>query len=212
MRFDDFQFLGACHDTTPNPRQLFCNYLYSEIEYLDEGDFLIFKNETVKLLSGIQHKAEECKRHVTTTQQVTKFQLPEATQPTAGGGYILTIPDIQQVSTTAVQPTQTTAPQQPTVITKVQQPQRSASSKPASFIVVDDQQPGPSRQLMFALSPTKTFNLPSVTSGQQEDSQHNMSGLSSLFGSIPSVLQYQQIDLPASSASRISPNQQMSIY
>ena len=60
---------------------------------------------------------------------------------------------------------------------------------------MDDQQPGPSRQLMFALSPTKTFILPSVASGQQEDSQHN-TGLSSLFRSIPSILQYQRIDTP----------------
>ena len=50
--------------------------------------------------------------------------------------------------------------------------------------------------LTFALSPTKTFNLSSVTSMQGEESQHNTSGLSSSFGSIPFVLQYQQIDTP----------------
>ena len=55
-------------------------------------------------------------------------------------------------------------------------------AQPASFLVVDDQQPGTTRQLMFTLS--------------QKDSQHNTSGLSSLFGRIPSVLQYQQIDTP----------------
>ena len=104
------------------------------------------------------------------------------------------IPDTQHVSTQAVQPSQVAAPQLPTVIVKFQ-PQRSssASSQPAYFIVVDYQQPGPSRQLMFALSPTKTFNPPSVAS---KDSQHNTSGLSSLFGSIPSILQLQQMDTP----------------
>ena len=82
------------------------------------------------------------------------------------------------------------APQQLTVIAKVLQPQRSSSvsSQPASFIIVDDQQPGPSRQVMFVLSPTKIFYLPSIASGQQEDSQHNTSGLSSLFGSISGIL------------------------
>ena len=108
-----------------------------------------------------------------------------------------------------MQTSQTAAPQPPTVIAKVQ-PHRSSSAslQPASFLVVDDQQSGLSRQLMFALSPTKTLNPPSVASGQQEDSQHNTSGLSSLFRSIPSVLQYQQIDTPQPfSLSQLQPAQ-----
>ena len=40
------------------------------------------------------------------------------------------------------------------------------------------------------------FNPPSVAASQQEESQHKTSGLSSLLGTIPSVLQYQQIDTP----------------
>ena len=63
-------------------------------------------------------------------------------------------------------------------------------------LVVDEQQPGTSRQLMFTLSLTKTVNPPSVAASQQEESQYNTSGLSSLFGMIPSVLQYHQIDTP----------------
>ena len=88
-----------------------------------------------------------------------------------------------------MQPSQIATTQPATVIAKVQQPSRpsSASAQPASFLVVDDQQPGTSRQLMFTLSPAKTVNPPSVASGQQEESQHNTSGLSSLFGGIPSV-------------------------
>ena len=191
-------FLGARQDPTPSPKQSFCNYLHSEIEHLEERDFLNFRNETVKLLSEIQYKAKECKRQVTTTQQVTTFQLPEATQATAGCEYILTIPDTQPVSVPVVQPTQIATTQPATVIAKVQQPQRpaSASAQPTSYVVVDDQQPGTSTQLMFTLSPTKTVNPPSVAASQQEESQHNTSGLSSLFGGIPSVLQYQQIDTP----------------
>ena len=46
-------FLGACQDPTPGPRQSFCNYLHSEIEHLEERDFLTFRNETVKLLCEI---------------------------------------------------------------------------------------------------------------------------------------------------------------
>ena len=58
-------FLGARQDPTPSPRQSFCNYLHSEIEYLEDRDFLTFRNETVKLLSEIQCKVEERKRQVT---------------------------------------------------------------------------------------------------------------------------------------------------
>ena len=43
-------FLGACQDPTLRPRQLFCNYLHSEIDHLEERDFLTFRNETLKLL------------------------------------------------------------------------------------------------------------------------------------------------------------------
>ena len=85
-----------------------------------------------------------------------------------------------------------------TVIAKLQQLQglASASAQPISYLVVDDQQPETSRQLMFNLSTTKTVNPHSVAAVQQEKSQHNISGLSSLFGGILSVLQYQQINTP----------------
>ena len=68
-------FLGGRKDPTPSPRQSFCNYLHSEIENLEERDFLTFRNETVKLLSKIQYKAEEHKRQVTKSQEVTTFPL-----------------------------------------------------------------------------------------------------------------------------------------
>ena len=183
-------FLGAHQDPTPSPRQSFCNYLHSEIENLEERDFFTFRNETVKLLSKIQYKAEERKRQVTKIQEVTTYQLPEASQATAGRQYILTILETQPVSIPVVQPTQTATGEPVTVIAKVQQPSRpsSASAQPTSYIVVDDQQPGTSRQMIF--------NPPSVAPSQQEESQHNTSGLSSLFGAIPSVFQYQKMDTP----------------
>ena len=89
-------FLGVHKDPTQSPRQSFCNYLHFEIEHLEERDFLTFRNYAVKLLSEIQYKAEERKRQVTTSRQVTTFQLPEATQATAGREYILTIPETQK--------------------------------------------------------------------------------------------------------------------
>ena len=182
-------FLGARQDPTPSPRQLFCNYLHSEIEHLEERDFLTFRNETVMLLSEIQYKAEERKRQVTTSQEVTTYQLPEASQSTAAREYVLTIPETQPVSIPVVQPQQTTTGQPVTVIAKVQQPSGpSSSSAQPTYVVVDDQQPGTSRQMLF--------NPPSVAPSQQEESQHNTSGLSSLFAAIPSVLMYQQMDTP----------------
>ena len=113
-------FLGARQDPTPSPRQSLCNYLHSEIEHLEEIDFLTFRNDTVKLLSEIQYKAEERKRQLTTSQQVTTFQLPEATQAIAGHEYILTILDSQSVSIPVVQPQQIATTQPATVIAKVQ--------------------------------------------------------------------------------------------
>ena len=138
----------------------------------------------MKLLSEIQYKAEE------PSQQVTTFQLPEATQATAGHEYILTIPDSQPISIPVVQPQQIATTQSATVIAKVQQPSSpsSASAQTISYIVMDDQQPGTSKQMIF--------NPPSVAASQQEETQHNTSGLSSPFGAIPSVLQCQQIDTP----------------
>ena len=150
----------------PSPRQLFCNYLHSEIEHLDERDFLTFRNETVKLLSEIQYKAEERKRQVTKSHEVTTYQLPEASQARAGCEYILTILKNQPVSFPVVEPTQRTTGEPVTVIAKVQQPPRpsSASAQSTSYVVVEDQQPGTSRQMIF--------NPPSVAASQQEETQH----------------------------------------
>ena len=192
---DDSTFLGACQDPTPSSRQSFCNYLHSAIKHLEERDFLTFRNDAVKLLSEIQYKAKEHKRQVTTSELATTFQLPKATQATTGYEYILTILETQTVSIPVVQQTQTSTGESVTVIAKVQQqqpPRPSSSSlltQPAtSYVVVDDQQPGTSRQMIY--------NPPSVAPSQQEENQHNTSGLSSLFAAIPSVLQYQQIDTP----------------
>ena len=92
----------------------------------------------MKLLSEIQCKAKECKRQVTTSQEVTTYQLPEASQATVEHEYILTIPETQTVSIPVMQPQQTTTGQPVTAIAKVQQPSgpSSASAQPTSYIVV----------------------------------------------------------------------------
>ena len=66
--------------------------------------------------------------------------------------------------------------------------QQESRGQPNSLLVVDDQQTGPSKPLDFTLMLTKHFNPPSVASATGEESQRNMSGLSSFFGHIPSVL------------------------
>ena len=101
-----------------------------------------------------------------------------------------------------MQPQQIATTQPATVIAKVQQPSRpsSASAQSTSYVVVDDQQPGTSRQMIF--------NPPSVAVSKQEETQHNTSGLSSLFGAIPSVLKFQQIETPQPfSPSQLQPAQ-----
>ena len=72
-------FLGTRQDPTSSPQQSFCNYLHSEIEHLEERDFLTFRNDRVKLLSEIQYKAEERKtghhksrgHHISTSRSIT---------------------------------------------------------------------------------------------------------------------------------------------
>ena len=76
----------------------------------------------------------------------------------------------------------------------------------ASFLVVDDQQAGPSRPLTFTLTPTKHVNPPSVASATGEESQHNISGLSSFFENLQSVMSYQQIDTPQQFSSADTPS------
>ena len=57
--------------------------------------------------------------------------------------------------------------------------QQQSSGQATSFLIIDDQQQaGPSRPLMFTLTPTKHFNPPSVASVSGKESQHNISGLS----------------------------------
>ena len=51
-------FLGQKQETTT--RTVFCNYLASEVQGLEEKDFQIFRNKAVKLLSNIQSRADEC--------------------------------------------------------------------------------------------------------------------------------------------------------
>ena len=66
-------------------------------------------------------------------------------------------------------------PQLSQVLTKGQQQQ--SRRQPNSFLVVDDQQDGPSRPLTFTLTQARQFNPPSFASATGEVSQHNISRL-----------------------------------
>ena len=74
--------------------------------------------------------------------------------------------------------------------------QHQPRGQPTSFLVVDDQKTGPLRPLSFTLTLTKHFKMLSVASVAGEESQNNISGLSSLFGNLQSVMSYQQIATP----------------
>ena len=114
------------------------------------------------------------------------FQQPQ--QPTsAAREYISSIKETQMPASQVIQLTQ-----QSQVATKGWQQQSRRQS--ISFLVIDDQQAGPSRPVTFTLTPTKHFNPPSVASATGEESEHNKSGLSSFFGNLQSVMSYQQID------------------
>ena len=130
----------------------------------------MFRNEAVKLLSNFQSKDKGCGRQPQQAQQQTLSQSSSATstfvpetfkqpqQPAqASREYILTIPETQIPSSQVIQPSQ-----QRQVATKGQQ-QRSRGH-PTSFLVIDDQQAGPSRLLTFTLTLMKHFNPSSVAS------------------------------------------------
>ena len=95
-------FLGPRQETT---RTAFCNYLASEVEALEERDFQIFRNEAVKLLSGIQCRPEERThqpqqpslfRSFSATSTYVPLTFQQLQQPApAGQEYILTIPETQ---------------------------------------------------------------------------------------------------------------------
>ena len=121
----------------------------------------------MKFLSEIQYKAEEHKRQATTSQEVTTYQLSEASQSTAGWEYVLTIPETEPISIPVVQPQQTTTGQSYRVC-------ESTATIGASIIV--------NTACYFLCSCGQMiFNPPSVAPSQQEKSQHNTSELSSLF-------------------------------
>ena len=85
-------------------------------------------------------------------------------------------------------------PAQQSQMTSKEQQQQSRG-KPTSFLVIDDQQEaGLSRPLTFTLTLAKYFNPPSVASATGAESQNNISGLSSFFENLQSVMSYQQID------------------
>ena len=83
------------------------------------------------------------------------------------------MPASQMIATQVIQPVQ-----QSQVVSRGQQPR----GQQISYLVDDEQQPRTSRQLHFTISPSKSFNTPSVVSVTGGDTSHNIPGLSNLFG------------------------------
>ena len=106
---------------------------------------------------------------------------------TSARKYIFTIPDTQVLSSQVIQPTQ-----QSQVASKGQQQQ--SRGQPTSFVVIDNQQAGPSRPFTFTLTRMNHFSPPSVASAIGKESKHNISGVSGFFRSLHSLMCYQQID------------------
>ena len=168
----------------------------------------------MKLFSEIQYKAEERKRQITKSQEVTTYQLPEASQATARCEYILTIPETQEVSIPVVQPTQTATGEPVTVIAKVQLPPRpsSASAQSTSYVVVDDQQPGTSRQTLFTTLldyPVSLQQFPVCLCSSRWTHHSHFHPLNFNQHCLPLIMNSQ--DLPVSRV-RVSPNQRISLH
>ena len=188
MRTMMSSFLGHNQQTT---HTAFCNNMASEVEGLEEKDLQKFRNEAVKLLSNIQSKAEEYGHQLQQPQQQTllrsssaastfvlqTFKQPQQPAPAAIREYILTIPETQMPSSQVIQ-----SSQQIQVASKGQQQQ--PRGQPTFFLVINDQQAGPTRPLMFTLTPKKHFNPLSVESATGENSQHNIFGISCFFGNL----------------------------
>ena len=158
-------FLGPRQETT---RTAFCNYLVSKVEALEERYFQRFRYVAVKLLSGIQSRAEERTHQslpplqptLSRSSSTTSINVPQTFQQpqqvaSAGREYIITISETQMPASQVIQPR------------RQQQPR----GQPTSFLLVDDQQARPSRPLTFTLSPTKHFK-PSVASATGKESSH----------------------------------------
>ena len=126
------------------------------------------------------------------------FQQPQQPAPSVRE-YISTIPESQVPASKGIQHTQ-----QSQVKTKGKQ--QKSRGQLTSFLVVDDQQAGPSKPLTFTFMPKKHFSHPSVASATAEKSQHNISGLSSFFGNLQSVTSYQEIDTPQPFSSAETPS------
>ena len=164
--------------------------------------------------------------------QVTGHHIAEATQATAGREYMLTIPETQAIYIPVVQPTQIATTQPATVIAKVQQPSRpSSSASTQPYVVVDDQHPGTSRQMIFQPPPlqlqlhnrrrvnTTLLDYPvslglfqvyySTSRSTHHSHFHPLNFNQHCHQCHLSLIKNSQ-DLPASPARRVSPNQRIS--
>ena len=130
----------------------------------------------MKLLSGTQSRVEQYHFHICATTD-----LSAADTAATAREYIFIIPETQMPASQAIQPVQ-----QSLMVSRGQQQPRGPQT---SYLVIDEQKPGTSRQLYVTISPTKAFNPPSVASVTCEESSHNISRASAAASSAPAPQQ-----------------------
>ena len=150
----------------------------------------------MKLLSSIQSRSDERNCQPQQPQQQTLSQsssatskiVPDISTSTAAStgckGIDLNHPKYSDASK-PVHPTNSVEPSGNQRTT--QQPRGQSTS----FLVVYDQQAWPSRLFSFTLTLLQHFNPPSFASATGEESQQNISGLSSFFVNLQSVMNHQ---------------------
>ena len=86
----------------------------------------------------------------------------------------MTIPEIQMIQTSQASQVLHPVPAQVPQVT--QRPRGMTGTQQASYVVVDEQVPRTSSQLLFVIVLIKTFNPPSVSS-MGDETAHTISGL-----------------------------------
>ena len=161
-------FLGSRQETI---RPAICIYPASEVENIEERDFHTFRTRQLNVQVRYRDRGKHLSAAVTYTRTSSSttythepqtFQLKQSA--ISATEYILVIPETHMPATQVIQPAQRSQ-----VVLRGQQKPKGPQT---SCVVVNDQQPGTSRQLLFTISPSKVFNPLSVASVTDEESEH----------------------------------------
>ena len=138
------------------------------MEAVEDREFQTFRNEAMRLLSSIQSRGKE----LSATAKHSNLHL-------LGAPVLLQHLCNRHFNSHS---------NQHQVGTKGQHQPRG---QPTSFVVADEQQPEPSRLLTFTLTLTQHFSPLSAASATLKERQLSISGNSSFFGNLKSVISYQ---------------------